>query len=230
MKGTKSSHSPLQRKNGNVSAQQSDDACNRRESSRRSSSRRAATMKERPEQVEPLVVRKPTVGSDQLASSGSQQGIAKLAVGKGIRHGYQHSQSVPFAQPRSKKHINALTVSTGEASGSEGPGAATRNLKELESNFALSMIQKTTTKEIPDSGENQVDPTPLSALSGRIDDSNFDTFLDRESSLVDLAMIPGAEDISDDGTGADNIYFSNEWNFIDFPQPEVDPRNRTRDS
>lgn len=76
-----------------------------------------------------------------------------------------------------------------------------QSLSELESNYRSSLEPATT-------AANHEPPN----------DEFFGGFLSRNSSLVDLAMIPPV-----DGNYGDYPLGAEAFNFVDFPNPEIDP-------
>lgn len=132
------------------------------------------------------------------APSGSHQALAQAAVGRGVRHGYS------AANVSSAKRPESTTSST----------AAASNVN-FETNDSLSQLAYNYRNSLNDLSENKL-----------LDDSNVDSsqynegysFLSRNSSLVDLAMIPSVDDGNEDPQDFG-------LSFVDFPNPEVLPGN-----
>ena len=140
-----------------------------------------------------------TPGTTRTTSSTmqqSQKAIARVAVGKGVRHGY-----VP-QRAKSTQNYHAST-----------PVQA--SLNALTQNFNQSMHETTeSATDVQGNYEYQLpEPTPVTAApAGRV--TYVPGSLHRDDSLVDLAMIP----LVGDGTTADsNAATSSGFSFVDFP-------------
>lgn len=90
------------------------------------------------------------------------------------------------------------------------------SLSQLANNYQNSLVDLPSYPE-PAVSSSQAQAPPDAATSYPNDPLNF---LSRNSSLVDLAMIPTLEE-GDSGT----MPTVPGMNFVDFPQPEVDPSN-----
>jgi len=143
----------------------------------------------------------------------SQKAIARVAVGKGVRHGYV-PQSTKNA---SQKYLDTQHVSTATVA----PSPVQASLNALTQNFNQSMhgtadteVQSSAAGNYQDVNQYQLpDPTPVTtAPAGRV--AYVPGSLHRDDSLVDLAMIP----IVGDGTTTDsNVAASSGFSFVDFP-------------
>lgn len=159
------------------------------------------------------------------ANPSSQQAIAQSAVGRGIRHSFSAAST-------------ALTTVTASAAAEGHPtlGAPTEpptqfliptrvedSLSQLASNYHNSLVDLPAYPEQPVSNvQPQAVPDPLTSQAPEAPYRDpFPTLLSRNSSLIDLAMIPTMEGDGDgDGDGVPTIPG---MSFVDFPQPEVDP-------
>ncbi len=135
----------------------------------------------------------------------SQKALARVAVGKGVRHGYV---------PQKTKSAQKYHASTSRV----GPSPVQASLNALTQNFNQSMHETTESIDLvgnyQDVSDYQLpDPTPVTAApSGRV--TYVPGSLHRDDSLVDLAMIP----LVGDGTAADsNAAASSGFSFVDFP-------------
>jgi len=152
----------------------------------------------------------------------SQQELARVAVGKGIRHGFSlSSSSKPAPLPARPLHPlmtqsqtqedlpqgNPASTSTSRAS--HLPTGIQEGLSALQSNYMNSLGTSQ-----PGGMENTSGSThPISSGEAYVPGS-----LDQDDALVDLAMIPLLEDSNDQ---TDSLPFT----FIDFPWQ--DPDNST---
>lgn len=136
----------------------------------------------------------PVRQSNQSASS-SQLALARAAVGRGIRHGVTLSSSK--STPVTDKALVPDPLLQQHRSDS---------LSQLASNYQHSL----------DEHRSQDD--------ARTEDEQYEGRLSRDSSLVDLAMIPSLDDgatYHPDSTISMKDEFG--WGFVDFPYPELDP-------
>ncbi len=145
----------------------------------------------------------------------SQKAIARVAVGKGVRHGY-----VPHRKTSSKVLGCSQPVSA-----SVGPSPVQASLNALTQNFNQSMHETIDSNNHMEGNPPAVDsyqdinayqvPAPstiTTETTGRV--SYVPGSLHRDDSLVDLAMIP----IVGDGTVTDsNAATSSGFSFVDFP-------------
>lgn len=90
------------------------------------------------------------------------------------------------------------------------------SLSQLATNYRNSLIDFQGEGTGTDEFQFDADPTPLSQMQG--DTSTSSGFFSRDPSLLELAMIPGAEE----GSGYDS---AGGFNFVDFPNPEVRPKS-----
>lgn len=161
----------------------------------------------------------------QLSQEGGshQQALARTAVGRGIRHGYSasvaprpaHPVPAPLGQPDGA--VTSQTSATAALNGTSfdyfpGLSAAGDSLSQLTSNYRSSLNDLSA-----QDSANEVLPTPLDQMQESTN-GTFGGFLSRDSSLIDLAMIPNAEF---DNSQPDLSSFG--MNFVDFPNPEVYP-------
>merc|ERR1712087_127840 len=147
----------------------------------------------------------------------SQKAIARVAVGKGVRHGY-----VPHRKTSSK------ALGSQPVSASVGPSPVQASLNALTQNFNQSMHETIDSSNDmggkPQAAGNYQDinqyqvpasftiTTETNETTGRV--SYVPGSLHRDDSLVDLAMIP----IVGDGTISDsNVATSTGFSFVDFP-------------
>ena len=142
----------------------------------------------------------------------SQQAIAQAAVGRGIRH------SIGLGSAR------APTATTTEA-----PPA---NTAPENSNYAMQKGVQDSLSQLANNYQNSIGDLPtypedvgsqdqqheISSSAAFLSSDPFASLVSRNSSLIDLAMIPTL----DDGEPMPSIPG---MNFVDFPQPEVDPSN-----
>lgn len=137
----------------------------------------------------------------------SQQAIAQAAVGRGIRHSIKQGGAV--AQIELPPAVTELVPSplapptTTNYSMSTG---VQDSLSQLANNYQNSIGDL---PDLPDQPDYLNDPFP--------------SLLSRNSSLIDLAMIPAFDENEPLPTGPG-------MNFVDFPQPEVDPSMPYTDS
>lgn len=127
-----------------------------------------------------------------------QQAIARVAVGKGIRHG--------FSMPKQTNGIRSLgdsdTSSTAAAAAIE-PNPVQSSLNDLQTNYQTSLQQK--------------DTSPRAAITTATSSGNLAYVpgsLRRDDSLVDLAMIPL---VDPSGTDQKPGTAGSAMPFIDFP-------------
>lgn len=165
------------------------------------------------------VVGSSTNGNDHQTSvsaravNPSQRDIARVAVGRGIRHGITKSQIQD--QPRA----TALQSSGGSlahsTSGSQAVGSSPVQvgLDALTSNFRNSLNDL---QQAAGNSHGQISQQPLSGLASSRNRGYVPGSLRRDDSLVDLAMIPTLDETGDDNnpSGARN---SNGFDFVDFP-------------
>ena len=132
------------------------------------------------------------------------QALAKAAVGRGVKHAF----SLPIAAVH-KSPVGAATQAL-QASSFSMPNQQHESLSQLEINYRNSIIDmcaddgdRLTNKLLVDA-----DPTPLNEMVSH----NY-SFLSRDSSLVDLAMIPAVGDNVLPSTNPDTFGLT----FLDFP-------------
>lgn len=128
------------------------------------------------------------------ASSGAHKALAQAAIGRGVRHSVSFNGSSTH-----REDTDSALSATSHALRGQGDAL----LSELTFNY------KTTLNELLE----DVEPNPVNLPQPPTQ------FLSRDSSLVDLAMIPPVE--------ADGLPVTEHYNlglnFTDFPNPEVQP-------
>lgn len=147
-----------------------------------------------------------TASTSGIKEGSSHVALAKAAVGKGIRHSFTVS-SVAKAQPRSDADVQ-------RTESAQRSSVSSSNLAQLEDAYQSSLN---------DVGYDKLeDPTPLSEMcqDGSATEPFFG-FLSRNSSLVDLAMIPGVEAESP-SKARDSSQSGESLSFIDFPTDVAD--------
>lgn len=147
----------------------------------------------------------------------SQKAIARVAVGKGVRHGY-----VPHQTKSHSKSVESSSRGLGNQLVAPSPVQA--SLNALTQNFNQSIneivdnIDGTESKPAATSSHQDMNQSSLTSSALSTDTSGRVTYvpgsLHRDDSLVDLAMIP----ILDDGTRSEsNVAASSGFSFVDFP-------------
>lgn len=171
----------------------------------------------------------------KLTANSSQEDIARSAVGKGIRYSFEareRAMSLSAAGPATAAVDASHSMTGAPRSLSTTVSYPEASLNELENNFRNSLkearAESTSSSAQPDS---DVDPTPLSQMRHN-NVSPFNSgvltgFLSRNSSLIDLAMIPDVEDTAQPARQTDAIEYDPALSFVDFPHPEVDPSSST---
>jgi hypothetical protein len=138
----------------------------------------------------------------------SQQAIARSAVGRGVRHSFGFDTTgediVPSGPASSLVDTTNFLI----------PVGVEDSLSQLTNNYQNSLLADT---PFPDRTGSQ----QLFESSTYNPNDPFPALLSRNSSLIDLAMIPSVED--GDDTNGDSMPTVPGMNFVDFPQPEVDP-------
>jgi hypothetical protein len=131
--------------------------------------------------------------------------LARQAVGKGVRHNVT-SSTVPRINSSSSSSFQRPATRLTILPSPKTSSSIDQSLTELASNYHSSLAPAATTTTTTANHQD----TP--------NDEFFGGFLSRDSSLVDLAMIPPV-----DGPYADYPLGAETFNFVDFPNPEVDP-------
>jgi len=178
----------------------------------------------------PAAARKP---SAQAGKTGSHQALAKAAVGRGIRHGYSASgASMTASRPVGTGPLQADASAANQSNATAALDAATftfpdhsgaeDSLTQLANNYRNSLNDLTS----QDFGSD-ADPTPLDQIRDRSSGSGFTGFLSRDSSLIDLAMIPSVDDALQPSTDTSRNFG---LSFVDFPNPEMYPPSIAGDS
>jgi len=140
----------------------------------------------------------------------SQQAIAQSAVGRGIRHSLGSPSSAA-----------STSEATGPASGALDsnsfliPVGVEDSLSQLASNYQSSLVHHSSSG--PDQALSHAPQPAQGSYSPYSATDPFPSLLSRNSSLIDLAMIPSLEDGDSDMPTIPGMHF------VDFPQPEVDP-------
>jgi hypothetical protein len=167
--------------------------------------------------------RKP-VAAQLSQTAGAHQALARTAVGRGIRHGYSlNAGSHPGSQPgRLAQNNNApqgnLAAAPAPFEFPDQMPSANDSLSQLTSNYRNSLNDMSA--QSLDEPDDETMPTPLDQMRDPNASGPFGGFqLSRNSSLVDLAMIPNVDDADDQQTD----FRSFGMNFVDFPNPEVYP-------
>jgi hypothetical protein len=166
--------------------------------------------------------RKP-VASQLSQTTGAHQALARTAVGRGIRHGYSlNAGSHPANQPSRL----AQNTSAPQGNATAAPGGAPFEFPDQmpSANDSLSQLTSNYRNSLNDMSAQSLDdetmPTPLDQMRDSNASGAFGGFLlSRNSSLVDLAMIPNVDEADDQQTD----FRSFGMNFVDFPNPEVYP-------
>jgi hypothetical protein len=173
--------------------------------------------------------RKP-VASHLSQTAGAHQALARTAVGRGIRHGYSlNAASHPGSQPGRPAQNTSAPLGNAAAASSgaqlEFPDqmpSANDSLSQLTSNYQNSLNDMSA-----QSLDDETMPTPLDQMRDPNASGAFGGFLlSRNSSLVDLAMIPNVDETDDQQTD----FRSFGMNFVDFPNPEVYPTSENEGS
>jgi hypothetical protein len=139
-----------------------------------------------------------------MESTASQQALARSAIGRGIRHGW----TIACANKADHQVVSDETEPFSE-------DARSKCLSQLESNYRSSMDDL----EREGAMLENTDPTPLDEMQSTRPAYGF---LSQNSSLVDLAMIPGVDEVL--SLNADHC--SNcSLTFVDFPNDTIDARD-----
>ena len=138
----------------------------------------------------------------------TQHAIAQAAVGRGIRHSIGYAAAPAVAAAASAAATTAPPPAPEQNSTKFLiPTRVEDSLSQLASNYQNSLVDM---PSFPDQAGSTSQPSYAH--------DPFPSLLSRNSSLVDLAMIPTLEE----GEG-DAVPSVPGMNFVDFPQPEVDP-------
>lgn len=150
-------------------------------------------------------------GSNSLQQS--QKALARVAVGKGVRHGYVPQQS--------KNHLKSGNVSSSAVYTQQVQPVATAlsspvedSLNALTQNFNESLNETTANTGVAANPNQYVLPAPAPVSANSVGPVSYvPGSLHRDDSLVDLAMIP----IPGDGNTSENNVSSTAFSFVDFP-------------
>jgi len=146
----------------------------------------------------------------------SQRDIARVAVGRGIRHGLTKSQIQ--ARPRAtavQSSSGTLAAHSGLGSQVVGSSPVQEGLNALTSNFRNSMNDLQQAAGIT---HGQVPQQPLSGSASSRNRGYVPGSLRRDDSLVDLAMIPLLDESGHDSDANPTAEGNNSgFDFVDFP-------------
>lgn len=155
------------------------------------------------------VVRNPTrnAGSARApipSAQGSHQALAQAAVGRGVRHTVSIDHTTYASSPQAKSSEPAPSAAS-SATRISNSGTNTQNdLSELALNYKNSLNDFL----------QDVEPNPIGNTG----------FLSRNSSLIDLAMIPSVEEEEqlsvNEPSSQDIDPYSLGLNFVDFPNSD----------
>ena len=164
----------------------------------------------------------PSTSGNDLQTSGSaravnptQRDIARVAVGRGIRHGLTKSQIQ--AHPRATAVHSSSSTLAHSSSGSQvvGSSPVQEGLDALTSNFRNSL------NDLPQAAgisHGQVPQQPSSGLAASRNRGYVPGSLRRDDSLVDLAMIPTLDETGHDSNANPLAAGSSSgFDFVDFP-------------
>lgn len=140
----------------------------------------------------------------------SYKAVAKSAVGRGIRHNFTSRTLPPVASAAVARPDETTSQHQAESNLSQD------SLTQLATNYRNSLIDFHGNDSVVEDFKFDADPTPLSQMQGD-ETTSSSGFFSRDPSLLDLAMIPEAEE----GGG---LELANGFNFVDFPNPEVRPK------
>jgi hypothetical protein len=173
--------------------------------------------------------------NSNLPSSGSHKVLAQTAVGRGIRHSFVAS-ALPGASQQASSSASLLLPAKRDPDGEvkyTQMSALEQQLQDITSAHmseeTLSQLAETYHSSLNDL-EDQVfameaEPTPLDQMQTSNDNSDgsgiYMGFLSRNSSLVDLAMIPGLDDNLPPAQESDGDNCG--LTFIDFPSADMYP-------
>jgi hypothetical protein len=152
-------------------------------------------------------------------SVSTQQAIAKSAVGRGIRHsyGYDSSAAAAASAARASEPQTAITESK---TAFYIPAGVEDSLSQLASNYHNSLAETPYTEQTTSQNQLQHQQSARDQDASTVYSDPFPMLLSRNSSLIDLAMIPNLE-----GEDDHMMPMVPGMGFVDFPQPEVDPSN-----
>lgn len=154
--------------------------------------------------------------NEHIAPNQSQQEIARIAVGRGIRHSFSHPNSINPAPlpPRHLPPSQGPTTAPHVSEPNDSTPVVEASLSALKNNFQISLGAANGDNSINSGDNTGILPPATGYQPGS---------MHRDDSLVDLAMIPFEDD------GDQSEYFaSSGLTFIDFPwqDPNV-PSNST---
>ena len=143
------------------------------------------------------------------SSQSQQQALARVAVGRGIRHSYNYTQKKPASNAVSQPLVKPEQIPSVDTS-------TQASLSALQSNFQSSLQASQDAGQLSQ-GKDLNDQTACESQE------YFPGMLRRDDSLVDLAMIP----LFDESAEVDQVQGSQGLTFIDFPWQE--PNSSTND-
>lgn len=174
-------------------------------------------------QVRPVATpagHRPTASFDsqRAAPANTQQAIAQAAVGRGIRHSIGFGAAAAPAATDTQATANAPDQQTSKFL---IPMRVEDSLSQLANNYQNSLV------DLPSYPEQAVSSSQPASQGqpAAYPQEPFPSLLSRNSSLVDLAMIPTLEEGETDA-----MPIVPGMNFVDFPQPEVDPSKYRSDT
>lgn len=156
----------------------------------------------------------------------SQKAIARVAVGKGVRHGFvphQLHQNNILKNTNSSSNVLAAAAAVA-ASSSNNAQVSTRPVAPTPVQASLNALTQNFNESLQGATDstNEIEGKPAAANSAlaipnhEVEVGYVPGSLHRDDSLVDLAMIPGI--IGDEEiTNEDNITSSTGFSFVDFP-------------
>jgi hypothetical protein len=182
--------------------------------------------------MQPCVVSSATTMDTGMPASGAKvvthQDLAQTAVGRGIRHSLTALSATPSVPRRAETSSQrASNMRTCSSASPLHPGAsftfpeltgADDSLSQLATNYRNSLNDMSSSHDF--GGDDDTEPTPWHQMRCCISDQFSGFLMSRDSSLVDLAMIPGVDDEIPPSTDLSRDFG---LSFVDFPNPEVHP-------
>jgi hypothetical protein len=155
----------------------------------------------------------------------SQKAIARVAVGKGVRHGFvpqQLHQNNILKNTNSSSNVLAAAAAVA-ASNSNNAQVSTRPVAPTPVQASLNALTQNFNESLQGATDstNEIEVKPAAATTApaipnhEVEVGYVPGSLHRDDSLVDLAMIPGIGD--EQITNEDNITSSTGFSFVDFP-------------
>jgi hypothetical protein len=145
-------------------------------------------------------------GASNITVNQSQKALARVAVGKGVRHGFVPNRNIaPASVVQTTSQPPTIVV----------PSPVQESLNALTNNYRNSINELQ--KAVPGGFLGDLHNAATSHNTGDEGSTNCLAYvpgsLRRDDSLVDLAMIPLAEDGTETNAAVDSTGFS----FVDFP-------------